>query len=349
MISSTCSSPVSRWVMSRVERPSVRASRSAVSASAAEWIEVLARLVEHQDGEVGQQGAGDGDPLALSARQASAPCGPTAVREPVGEPGQPGAEADPGQDALELGVGGGAPPDAEVLGQRRVEEVGALLDQPDDAPHVVGGQALQGHPVERCFSRIGREEPHQHVGQRRLAGPARADQGDATPGAQLQVHAPQRGASGAGVGGPDPAQGEHVRPVGAAPPGCAGSLTTAGASMASNTRAAATRERWRAWVAAGSGETSSNAASGTRARTARRAPLSEPPWVAAIPSVRAPQLASPASAVVRPRPMPGGAGAVPGQPGASGCPSRRCGPAGRRPRPSPAARARPPRDRPRSP
>ena len=32
--------------------------------------------------------------------------------------------------------------------------------------------------------------------------------------------------------------------------------------------------------------------------------MSEPPWVAATPSVRAPQLANPASAVVRPRPMP---------------------------------------------
>ena len=74
--------------------------------------------------------------------------------------------------------------------------------------------------------------------------------------------------------------------------------------MASNTRAAATRERWSAWVAAGSGEASSNAASGTRARTASSAPLSEPAWVASTPRVRAPQLANPASAVVRPRPMP---------------------------------------------
>ena len=57
-------------------------------------------------------------------------------------------------------------------------------------------------------------------------------------------------------------------------------------------------------MAAGRGDESSNAASGTRARTASSAPLSEPAWVASTPSVRAPQLASPASAVVRPRPMP---------------------------------------------
>ena len=52
-------------------------------------IEVLAGLVEHQDREVGQQGAGDGDPLALSARQACAP-GPTAVARPSGRPASHG-------------------------------------------------------------------------------------------------------------------------------------------------------------------------------------------------------------------------------------------------------------------
>ena len=142
------------------------------------------------------------------------------MRQGVGEPGQPGAEADPGEDVLEFGVGGGAPAHAEVLRQGRVEEVGALLDQPDHAPHVVRGKALQGHPVERCLTRIGREETHQHIGQRRLAGAARADQGHAAPGSQLQVHAAQRGAAGAGVGGPDPAQGERVRAVAQHDRGC---------------------------------------------------------------------------------------------------------------------------------
>ncbi len=74
--------------------------------------------------------------------------------------------------------------------------------------------------------------------------------------------------------------------------------------MAANTRPAAVRERCRAWVPAGSGATSSKAASGTRARTARSAPSRWPPWVARTPSVSAPQLARPARAVVRPRPMP---------------------------------------------
>ncbi len=68
--------------------------------------------------------------------------------------------------------------------------------------------------------------------------------------------------------------------------------------MASKTRPAATRARCSDCVAAGNGETSSKAASGTSASTASSAPLSEPACTGPIPSVTAPQLASPASAVV---------------------------------------------------
>ena len=113
--------------------------------------------------------------------------------EGVGQPCQPGAEAHPGQSGDEVLVGGGTPPDAEVLGQRGVEEVGSLLDQADDAANVVGGEALQWHPVERDLPGVGRQEAHEQVGQGGLAGAARADQGDATSGRQLQVHATQRG------------------------------------------------------------------------------------------------------------------------------------------------------------
>ena len=86
--------------------------------------------------------------------------------------------------------------------------------------------------------------------------------------------------------------------------GASGSETGAGASVVANTRPAAVRERCSAWVAAGSGATSSKAASGTSASTASRAPSRWPPLVARTPRASAPQLASPASAVVRPSPMP---------------------------------------------
>ena len=88
--------------------------------------------------------------------------------------------------------------------------MGSLLDQADDAPNVVGGKALQGHPVERDLPGVRREEAHDQVGEGGLAGAARADQGDATSGRELQVDATQRGTPGARIGGPDVAQGERV-------------------------------------------------------------------------------------------------------------------------------------------
>ncbi len=87
-------------------------------------VQVLGRLVEHEQREVGQQRSGDRDPLALSAREPGP--GWTDPRgEPVGQLGEPPAQADPAEDAFEFGVGGRTPPDAEVLGQRRVEQMGA--------------------------------------------------------------------------------------------------------------------------------------------------------------------------------------------------------------------------------
>ena len=86
--------------------------------------------------------------------------------------------------------------------------------------------------------------------------------------------------------------------------GWSGSVTTDGVSMAANTRPAATRERCRAWVAAGRGETTSTAASGTRTNTARNAPFRDPPCVARTPRVSAPQLARPINSVVRASPTP---------------------------------------------
>ena len=125
--------------MSSSERSAVvpPAGRRA-SASAVGGVEVLARLVEDEDREVGQQGAGDGDALALAAGE------PRAVLADLG--GEPGGQAssqsssrDPAEDGAQLGVGGLAPGEAEVLGERRVEEVGVLGDQPDDAADVVAG------------------------------------------------------------------------------------------------------------------------------------------------------------------------------------------------------------------
>ena len=175
-------------------------------------VEVLRRLVEHEDGEVGQERPRDGHALALAAREAR-PHGTHLGAQALGEAGEPLAQPDADQDGGQLVVGGGATADPEVLGQRRVEEVGALLDQAHDTTHVVRRQALQWDAVQRRLPGVGGKEAHEHVGQGRLAGSARPDERHAPAGAQVQVDAPQRGASRPGVGGPHVTEGQRVRPV----------------------------------------------------------------------------------------------------------------------------------------
>ena len=79
--------------MIRVLRPAVAASRSAVRSVGGRGVEVLGRLVEHQDRKVGQQRPSDGKALPLPAGEALsvfADLGVEAVRQPVDPVEQPG-------------------------------------------------------------------------------------------------------------------------------------------------------------------------------------------------------------------------------------------------------------------
>ena len=233
------------------------------------------------------------------------------MASPSGSPASHEPSPTRARTSSKLAVGGCSPTDAEVLGQRRVEEVRALLDQSDDPPHVVRPVALQGDAVEKCLAGVGGEEAHEDVGEGRLAGAARPDECDAASGGELQVDPAQRGASGTGVGRPDATQLERVgpRPSGI---GRWGSVTAGVASMASKMRPAATRERCRAWVAAGRGETSSKAASGTRASTASSAPLRDPASDGVDAERQGAPAGQPGQRGGEAEPDPGRAGAPPG-------------------------------------
>ena len=90
--------------------------------------------------------------------------------------------------------------------------MGALLDQPDHPAHVVGGQPVQWHAVERRHAGVDGQEAHQDVGQRRLAGTALPDQRHPASRGEVEIHAAQDGPVGAGVARPHRAQGERVWP-----------------------------------------------------------------------------------------------------------------------------------------
>ena len=74
------------------------------------------RLVEQEDGRGAQQGAGEGDPLALARAQGEAVVAERGL-EPGGQVGQQLGQADGGEHALQVGVvarrarrGAGSPP-----------------------------------------------------------------------------------------------------------------------------------------------------------------------------------------------------------------------------------------------
>ena len=178
-------------------------------------VEVLGRLVEDQDGEVGQQGAGHGHPLALAARKAGARPAPTRVSRPAGSPASQSARPDARRGLGQLVVGASRQPDAQVLGQRGVEEVGVLFHQPDHTPHVVPPSgAREAGPSSVAVAGVDGQEAHQHVGQGRALppplGPTRAT---LPSGLEGQVDAPQRGAARTCVRGPHAAQDHGVGTV----------------------------------------------------------------------------------------------------------------------------------------
>ena len=132
-------------MISSVERPSVTATMSAVTASAVAVSRCSTGLVEDEDREVGDEGAGERQPLSLAARQARAMLAHGGV-EPEGQRLHPVEEAGPSECAAELALGRLSSGQQEVLPQGGVEHVGVLLDEADDPPDVV---ARRGRPARR--------------------------------------------------------------------------------------------------------------------------------------------------------------------------------------------------------
>jgi hypothetical protein len=110
--------------------------------------EVGGGLVEVEHREVGQQRAGQGQPLALAARD---PCALLADQcvPAVGQRADPVEDAGAGGGRLQRGGGRGRAGQPEVLADGGVEQVGVLGGQPDDAADVRGRVLAQVVAVQR--------------------------------------------------------------------------------------------------------------------------------------------------------------------------------------------------------
>ena len=105
-------------------------------------------LVEHEHGRLGEEGAGDGDPLSLARRQRPAPLAHRrviAVRQTVHKRGE--ARGANRRRQLVIGRLGSRVP--QVLGERGMKDEGLLVDECDVSPDVLERQVPQIVAVEQ--------------------------------------------------------------------------------------------------------------------------------------------------------------------------------------------------------
>ena len=168
------------------------------------------RLVQQQDRRIPQQRAGDGDALALPAREADAAltdhrivglrqAGDEAVR--VGRP----------CGRFHLGVARVRLAEANVLRCRAVEEVGVLVDDAEARAQCSAVKRAQVLAAEQDSPALRVVEAHEQAQDRRLAGAARADDADPLARAHMEREPVVRGPPSAGIGEMHVLEGERRR------------------------------------------------------------------------------------------------------------------------------------------
>ena len=124
--------------MANTVRPGDQAVHRLLDLALGLGVDRAGRLVEDQDARIVQQGARDGDPLALAARQrvaALADHGVVAVRQPADEVVGVGRARRRRPPAPMRGVRQAV---ADVVGDGAVEQVRVLQHHPDLAPVAAG-------------------------------------------------------------------------------------------------------------------------------------------------------------------------------------------------------------------
>ena len=156
-------------------------------------------LVQHQDRRVLEDGAGDGDALALAAREAHAALahhGVVAFRQSGDELVDVGRP----RRLLQLAGGGLGPGHAQVVGDGAVEQVHVLGHHRDvPAQHVErNGADVPAAQQDPSLLRVGEAQHQRHQGG--LAGAAGAHHAELLARPQLQRHLPERGPVALAVG-----------------------------------------------------------------------------------------------------------------------------------------------------
>src|SRR5271154_2122088 len=147
-------------------------------------VEMLARLIQDEHRKVREQRTRESKALALATRQARSVLTDLCVEAPR-QARDPLQQARTGKRGFQLILACLASRQAEVLSERRVEDMRVLSHEPDDTSIVIAIELADGRSTERERSAGERQELQQETRERRLPGAALAY--DSHPPARVKV------------------------------------------------------------------------------------------------------------------------------------------------------------------
>ena len=159
-------------------------------------IEGAGRVVEHEDARVGQQGPGEADALALTAREREPMLTDHRVVALRHGPDEPVGLCLMGH-AAHLIVGRIRPAVGDVVADRGREQEGLIEHDADLAAKGVQGHVTNVGAVDAHRTALGVMEAWQQEGRGRLAGSTRSHERDGLPRGDVQVEVAQRELIGA--------------------------------------------------------------------------------------------------------------------------------------------------------
>src|SRR5216683_638117 len=144
------------------------------------------RLVQDEHGRAAQHGAGDGEALLFAAGKTVAAFADDGVVA-VGQAGDEIVDLGVCRGGDELGLGGVGPGEAEVAGDRGMEQVGVLRHDADGGGEGGEGEVADVDAVDGDASGGHLVEAGHQIAQRRLAGAGSADDREVAARRQVDV------------------------------------------------------------------------------------------------------------------------------------------------------------------
>ena len=153
-------------------------------------IQIGGGLVEDEHARSGQEGAGEGQQLALTRRQRGAAL-VTGSIQAVGERRHERLQAHDPAGFGHLGVTGVGAGEADVVADGAVEQEGLLGHNAELPSQRLQLHGAQIHPVDPHRALAGVVEAHRQLGDRGLAGSGGPDDGEAPARGDVEVDVPQ--------------------------------------------------------------------------------------------------------------------------------------------------------------